>query len=189
MERIRQFLTDWVTQTGVPVVLCPEVRYEIPLMHDNVYQRLAPKVREKCIWMDQFWTTEQAYSLYRQAEMVVSMEMHSVIMALSLGTPVLMPQFSENGRKVWMLEELDLRDWIFDIDDPADAPRLLAAALRIHQDPAQAEARIRRQLPPRPPTGPGNGHRNHAVLRPPQLVADRTADSAHECPWEIQPFG
>ncbi len=147
MERIRQFITDWVAQTGVPVVLCPEVRYEIPLMHDNVYQRLAPEVREKCIWMDQFWTTEQAYSLYRQAEMVVSMEMHSVIMALSLGTPVLKPQFSENGRKVWMLEELDLRDWIFDIDDPADAPRLLAAALKIYHDPAQAEARIRRQLP------------------------------------------
>lgn len=147
MERIRAFVSDWVARTGVPVVLCPEVRYEIPLMHDNVYMRLAPEVREKCIWMDQFWTTEQAYSLYRQAEIVVSMEMHSVIMALSLGTPVLMPQFCENGRKVWMLEELGLRDWIFDIDEPADSPRLLEAALKIHQAPDGAGARIRRQLP------------------------------------------
>jgi len=147
MERIRAFASDWVTRTGVTVVLCPEVRYEIPLVHENVYQRLAPEVQKKCVWMDQFWTTEQAYSLYRQAEMVVSMEMHSVIMALSLGTPVLMPQFAENGRKVWMLEELDLRDWIFDIDEPAEAPRLLEAALKIHQDPAQAQTRVRRQLP------------------------------------------
>ncbi len=147
MERIRTFLTAWVTQTGVPVVLCPEVRYEIPLMHEHVYQRLTPEVQKKCVWMDEFWTTEQAYSLYRQAELVVSMEMHSVIMALSLATPVLMPQFSENGRKVWMLEELDLRDWIFDIDEPADAPRLLDAALKIHQGPDQARDRVRRQLP------------------------------------------
>jgi polysaccharide pyruvyl transferase WcaK-like protein len=147
MERIRTFVTEWVERTGVPVVLCPEVRYEIPLMHDNVFLRLAPEVQKKCVWMDQFWTTEQAYSLYRQAEMVVSMEMHSVIMALSLGTPVLMPQFAENGRKVWMLEELGLRDWIFDIDEPADSPRLLETALKIHRHPAQAEARVRRQLP------------------------------------------
>ena len=68
-------------------------------------------------------------------------------MALSLGTPVLMPQFAENGRKVWMLEELGLRDWIFDIDEPADSPRLLETALKIHRHPAQAEARVRRQLP------------------------------------------
>ena len=67
------------------------------------------------------------------------MEMHSVIMALSLGTPVLMPQFSENGRKVWMLEELGLRDWIFDIDEPATPSALLEAALRIHKDPAAAQ--------------------------------------------------
>jgi len=49
------------------------------------------------------------------------------------GAPVLMPQFCENGRKVWMLEGIGLRDWIFDIDEPADAPRLLEAALKIHQ--------------------------------------------------------
>ena len=147
MVRIRKFITDWVTQTGAPVVLCPEVRTEVPLMHDNVYMRLSPEVQKKCVWMDKFWTTEQAYSLYRQAEMVVSMEMHSVIMALSLGTPVLMPQFTENGRKVWMLEELGLRDWIFDIDEPADAPKLLEAALKIHQNPAAAQARVESQLP------------------------------------------
>lgn len=147
MARIRSFVTDWVQRTGTPVVLVPEVRFEIPLMHDNVYMKLSPEVRKKCVWMDKFWTTEQAYSLYRQAEMVVSMEMHSVIMALGIGTPVLMPQFAENGRKVWMLEELGFGDWIFDIDEPADMPRLLEAALKIHKDPRAADGRVRRQLP------------------------------------------
>lgn len=147
MAAIRTFITDWTRETGVPVVLFPEVRYEIELSRDNVYKKLPADVREKCVWMSEFWTTEQAYSLFREAELMVSMEMHSVIMALSLGTPVLMPQFSENGRKVWMLEELKLSDWIFDIDEPADGPKLRSAALKIHQDPAAAEARVRSQLP------------------------------------------
>lgn len=102
---------------------------------------------EPCELELRFWTTEQAYSLCQRAQTVVSMEMHSVIMALSLGTPVLMPQFSENGRKVWMLEQTGLRDWIFDIDEPATPNALLEAALRTQENPAAAQQRVRSQLP------------------------------------------
>ena len=116
-------------------------------MHKNVYMKLSASAQKKCVEMEKFWTTEQAYSLYQRAQIVVSMEMHSVIMALSLGTPVLMPQFSENGRKVWMLEELGLRDWIFDIDEPVMSAALLDAALQIHNDQAASQQRVRSQLP------------------------------------------
>jgi polysaccharide pyruvyl transferase WcaK-like protein len=147
MARIRKFIEDWVSRTGQPVVLAPEVKTEIEAAHRNIFTKLSPATQKKCVEMEKFWTTEQAYSLYQRAQIVVSMEMHSVIMALSLGTPVLMPQFSENGRKVWMLEELGLRDWIFDIDEPATSAALLDAALQIHKDPAAAQQRVRSQLP------------------------------------------
>lgn len=145
--RMRRFIEEWVSRTGLPVVLAPEVSTEIEKMHRDIYLKLSAATQGKCIEMEKFWTTEQAYSLYRNAEMVVSMEMHSVIMALSLGTPVLMPQFSENGRKVWMLDELGLRDWIFDIDEGESGAALIEAALRIHADPATAQRRVRSQLP------------------------------------------
>jgi polysaccharide pyruvyl transferase WcaK-like protein len=147
MSRIRQFIEQWVQQTGLPVVLAPEVDREIEGARQHIFSKLSPPAQKKCVQLDAFWTPEQAYSLYRRARMVVSMEMHSVIMALSLGTPSLMPQFSENGRKVWMLEELGLRDWIFDIDEPSSGDALLAAALRIHQDPQAARQRVQSQLP------------------------------------------
>lgn len=147
MVRIRQFIEDWVKRTGQPVVLAPEVKTEVEAMHKNVYMKLSASAQKKCVEMEKFWTTEQAYSLYQRAQIVVSMEMRSVIMALSLGTPVLMPQFSENGRKVWMLEELGLRDWIFDIDEPVMSAALLDAALQIHNDQAASQQRVRSQLP------------------------------------------
>ncbi len=147
MSRVRRFIEDWVRRTGLPVVLAPEVESEVEAAHGSIFMKLSPAAQKKCVELEKFWTTEQAYSLYRRAQAVVSMEMHSVIMALSLGTPVLMPQFSENGRKVWMLEELGLRDWIFDIDEPESSEALLAAALRIQQDPAAAQERVRCQLP------------------------------------------
>ncbi|MFZ2640960.1 MAG: polysaccharide pyruvyl transferase family protein [Verrucomicrobiia bacterium] len=146
-SRMRQFIEDWIRRTGEPVVLAPEVASEVEAAHRNIFAKLSSSAQKKCVELEKFWTTEQAYSLYRRAQTVVSMEMHSIIMALSLGTPVLMPQFSENGRKVWMLEELGLRDWIFDIDEPATPGALLEAALRIHEDPAAAQQRVRSQLP------------------------------------------
>lgn len=147
MSRMRRFIEDWTERTGLPVVLAPEVESEVEAAHHSIFAKLSPAAQKKCVELEKFWTTEQAYSLYRRAQTVVSMEMHSVIMALSLGTPVLMPQFSENGRKVWMLEELGLRDWIFDIDEPESPGALLAAALRIQQDPSAAQDRVRSQLP------------------------------------------
>ncbi|MBM3860515.1 MAG: polysaccharide pyruvyl transferase family protein [Verrucomicrobia bacterium] len=147
IARIRKFIEDWVNRTGQPVVLAPEVNSEVEKMHTDIYLKLSSSARKKCVQMEKFWTTEQAYSLYQRAQIVVSMEMHSIIMALSLGTPVLMPQFSENGRKVWMLEELGLRDWIFDIDDPDCSAPLLEAALRIQKDPSAAQQRVRSRLP------------------------------------------
>jgi len=147
IARIRRFIEDWVRHTGLAVVLAPEVNTEVEAMHNNIYLKLSSHAQKKCIEMEQFWTTEQAYSLYRRARIVVSMEMHSIIMALCLGRPVLMPQFSENGRKVWMLEELGLRDWIFDIDEPDCNGPLLEAAMRIHKDPAAAQQRVRSRLP------------------------------------------
>lgn len=147
LSRVRRFIEDWVQRTGLPVVLAPEVVTEVESAHENIFLKLPASVQEKCVEMETFWTTEQAYSLYRRARIVVGMEMHSVIMALSLGTPVLMPQFSENGRKVWMLDELGLRDWIFNIDEPDTPAGLLEAALKIHQDPAAAQQRVRSQLP------------------------------------------
>lgn len=147
LGRLRGFIEEWVSRTGLPVVLAPEVSTEVEKMHRDIYLKLSAAAREKCIEMEKFWTTEQAYSLYRDAQIVVSMEMHSVIMALSLGTPVLMPQFSENGRKVWMLDELGLRDWIFDIDESQSGAALIVAALRIHGDPVAARRRVQSRLP------------------------------------------
>ena len=147
MATMRKFITDWVGRTGQTVVLCPEVKSEIPWAKKHVLDLLPAGTRRHVINMEEFPTTEQAYSLYRRAEMVVSMEMHSVIMAYSLGTPALLPEFTENGRKGTMLGEMRLADWHIDIDEPDSDGRILTAALAIHQDPNRAAARVREQLP------------------------------------------
>ncbi|MEK6794711.1 MAG: polysaccharide pyruvyl transferase family protein [Spirochaetota bacterium] len=116
LSLLRDFITQWVTAADMPVLLCPEVRIEIDVMRNEVYAKLPEAVRERCVFMDKFWSTAQAKAVYRASRIVVSMEMHSVILALAAGTPVLHPQFAEAGRKASMLTELGLGRWLFDID-------------------------------------------------------------------------
>ena len=139
---LRAFIEAWVEKTGLPVLLCPEVKTEIEPMRHYIYSRLSDAARERSVWMDTFWMPDEAKAVYRRARIVCSMEVHSIVHALAAGTPVLHPQFWESGRKAWMLRDLGLEDWLLDID--AITPEeLLAAALAIHGDFARAKARVK----------------------------------------------
>ena len=142
--RWKAFVEGWIEETGLPVVICPESRPEIA--EDRAfYESLSMSAREKCVCRDAFWTPEQACSLYRRARLVVG-HMHTMILALSVETPVLHIQFAEAGRKAWMIDDIGLGDWLIDIDE-AEADDLLDAALRIHNEFKPSVARIRTILP------------------------------------------
>ncbi len=145
MAKLRTFIEELTSQTDLKVLICPEVKYEIQFARDLLYDQVSKEAREKCVWMDSFWNTEQAYSIYRRASMVVSMEMHSIIMAVGIGTPLLHPQFAESGRKARMVRDIGLGDWLFDID-AMETSELLQAALRIYRDHDHAKARVQDAL-------------------------------------------
>ena len=76
---------------------------------------------------------DEAFSVYARAHTIVSMEMHSVILGLAAGTPVLHPRFAEAGRKAWMLRDLGIEQWLFDVDKEPSG-KISAALLAIHED-------------------------------------------------------
>jgi polysaccharide pyruvyl transferase WcaK-like protein len=97
--------------------------------------------------MDEFWTNEQAYSIFKRARIITSMEMHSIIMSINVGTPVIHNPFDECGRKKFMLNDLGLSKCLVDIDSCADG-QMLAVALDIHSNFA-AEKQYLKELKPR----------------------------------------
>lgn len=131
--KLRRLIETWVDRTGHDVLICPEVKLEIEPARRLIYQPLPEDVRSHVRFKDEFWLPDEAFSVYARAEVIVSMEMHSVILGLAVGTPVLHPRFVEAGRKAWMLRDLGLEEWLFDIDtDPAD--QMIARLLAIHDD-------------------------------------------------------
>jgi len=131
--KLREMIKTWVEQTGHDVLICPEVRFEIEPARRLIYDRLPPEVLRHVRFKDDFWLPDEAFSVYARAEAIVSMEMHSIILAMAAGTPVIHPRFAEAGRKAWMLEDLGVGQWLFDIDKEP-AAKFTAELLAINKD-------------------------------------------------------
>jgi polysaccharide pyruvyl transferase WcaK-like protein len=142
MKKLSSFIARWIESTGMKVLICPETRDSIGQAKKHLYSKLPGKIKENCVFMNDFWTSEQAYSVFRSSCIVVSMEMHSIIMSLNVGTPVVHNPFAEAGRKKWMMKDTGFEDWLVDIDDDGDAGLFEAAAL-IHDNYDFAQERIK----------------------------------------------
>lgn len=145
MACLRRFIERWTSQTGMPVVLAPEVRCEIDNARRLLLDPLPDAVQKKVVWIRDMMEVGQARAVYRRALIHVSMDMHSIIMALSVRTPVLHPRFLEAGRKAHMLDAMDMSDWLFDIDHLAPE-ELYIAAEDIRSNYEQAVERVDAQL-------------------------------------------
>ena len=82
---------------------------------------------------------DEAQAVYARARLVVSAEMHSVILALAAGTPALHPHFAQAGLKQWMLRDLGIEEWLFD-QDAVPVERIAEAMVAVQAGPGDGPA-------------------------------------------------
>jgi polysaccharide pyruvyl transferase WcaK-like protein len=145
MRKLRDFITKWTKETGQKILICPETRDAIEPAFKHLYSPLSDETKKSSVCMKEFWTSEQAYSIYKRSRIVISMEMHSIIMALNVGTPVIHNPFAEAGRKKWMMKDICLKDWLLDIDEMKEND-LFNVAIAIHKNYDESEKRIKDML-------------------------------------------
>jgi polysaccharide pyruvyl transferase WcaK-like protein len=146
MEKIKNFIEQWVAATGMKVLLCHETRLTLEIAKQYLWDIIPEKTRQNCVYLDEFWLPEQAYSIIKRTRILVSQEMHSIIMSINVGTPVIHNPFAEAGRKRQMLRDIGVGDWLVDIDE-CTAEEMMGTAMKIHNDYSFAERRIQELLP------------------------------------------
>ncbi len=117
MEKLRAFIEEWIATTGIPVLMGLEARVAKEPMRHWLDRNLSGNAKKGIVWLDTFWASEQAFSIYERARAIISMEMHSIIMGVKAHTPVVHIPFRECGRKARMMHDLRLGDWLLDIDE------------------------------------------------------------------------
>ena len=147
VAKLRDLIQWWVRETGMKAVIAVEVASEQPHAKALLYDPLPEDVKQHCVVMGKFWTAEQAASLYRHTRILVTMELHSFLMAVSEGTPAVVATFKESGRKIQMPEDFKLGDFMFDIDS-APTCEIERAISRIHRNYAKKTNRLRTRVIP-----------------------------------------
>lgn len=137
--KLRAAVVAWVRETKQKALLCPEMSYQVDLLKPLLFDPLPEDVKPQVVVRPSYWYTDEAGSTYARAAAVVSLEMHSPIIAISFGTPAIHLRQPTDTRKGQMWRDVGLGDWLFEID-AADGPGIAARLLSIHKDPAAAKA-------------------------------------------------
>lgn len=142
MEKLRVLITRWVRATGLKVLVCPEMTYQVELGRDLIRQNLPADIRDNVVWRSAYWLPDEACSTYARAHTVVSLDNHSPIFSLAVGTPTIFVRQPSDTTKGQMWADVGLGDWYFEITETTGLT-LAGRLLEIHGNRPAALARVR----------------------------------------------
>ena len=139
--KLRAAIVAWVTGTGGQALLCPEMTYQVGLLRPLLFDPLPADVKARVIVRPGYWLPDEAASTYRQAAAVVSLEMHSPIIAIANGRPAIHLRQPTDTRKGQMWRDVGLSDWIFEIDE-SSGEDIAARLLALHRAPERTKGAV-----------------------------------------------
>ena len=137
--KLREGITAWVRETKMRVLLTPEMTYAVPLLRPLLFDKLPDDVKPHVSFMDRYWLTAEACSVYAQAAALVSSEQHSPIMGIAAGVPSVLVRQPTDTRKGRMWYDLKMNDWVFEVD-AATGAQVAARLVEIGRDLPAARA-------------------------------------------------
>lgn len=146
MATMQAYVERVVAETGCRVLIAHETRGTLEKntsAREHLHDRLNPETRRQCVCMDFFWTPEQALAVMRRSALLVSVEMHSIIMGIGNAVPVLHVPYAECGRKRQMVRDMGLDECLIDLDATDAAEQMLAVTRKILADPTAMQQRLR----------------------------------------------
>jgi polysaccharide pyruvyl transferase WcaK-like protein len=139
---LRELITTWVRKTGLKVLACPEMTYQVEMAKEVLVDPLPADVKRNVVWKDSFWMTDEAASVYARSVAVVCVECHSPIIALSVGTPTIHVRQPSDTCKGQMFRDVGVSDWLVEVEQTNGA-ELWDKVGRINGDLAKARRRAR----------------------------------------------
>lgn len=137
----RDAIAAVVRQSSMKVLICPEDMTQIQLGKEMLYDPLPDDVKERVVWRDHFWITDEALSTFVRSAGVFGLEQHSPIMCIGNGIPAFVGRFLQQGTKGYMWNDIGLAQWMFDSDSQFDMQRLIPNVLALANQPGQTKAK------------------------------------------------
>ncbi len=140
--KLRDLIVRYVKATGNKVMVCAEMTYQVEMGKEVLVDPLPAEIKKNVVWRDTYWLPDEAASIYAKAQCVVSVECHSPLIALHVGTPTFYVRQPTDTCKGQMYRDFGAGEWFFEVDE-TDGAQLWAKLEAIHRDPAGAKARVK----------------------------------------------
>jgi polysaccharide pyruvyl transferase WcaK-like protein len=140
-SKARLAIETWVKTTGMKVVLCPEMTYEMGLFDELLYNPLPEDVKPFIVKHVNYWMPDEAMSLYARMHTMLSFECHSPIMALRCGRPAFYLRQPQDTIKGQMYYDLGLSDWVFEIEE-STGQQISDRLIEVYNDYDKAKNKI-----------------------------------------------
>lgn len=138
---LRDAIVAITRETPMKVLVVPEDSTQMETGKELLVEPLPADVKAKVVWRENFWLTDEAISTYTRSAGLVSLEMHSPILAIGHGIPAVVCRFAEQTTKGFMWRDIGIGDWLFDLDKPDELARVVPTALALAKDPSTAKAK------------------------------------------------
>lgn len=135
---LRDAIAAVVRETDHRVLLCPEDITQMGVGKEHVFDRLPADVKNRVVWREKYWLTDEALSTYRLSSGLFGLEMHSPIMCIGNGIPALVGRFEEQTSKGFMWRDIGLGEWLFDWDVPSEVEKFNETVLSLIRQPDEA---------------------------------------------------
>lgn len=140
--KLREMMTAYVRQTGKKVMVCAEMTYQVEMGREVLVNPLPEEVKRNVVWRNTYWLPDEAAAIYAQAAAVVSVECHSPLIALKVGTPVMHVRQPTDTCKGQMYRDMGAGDWFFEVEEATGAG-LWKTLEGIVKDPGRARRRVK----------------------------------------------
>lgn len=138
---IREAIVEVVRKTPLKILIVPENETQVRIGKEMLYDPLPADVKEKVVWRDRFWLTDEALSTYLRSAGLFGLEMHSPIMCVGNGIPAIVCRYAEQTSKGFMWRDIGLGDWLFDMDVEKEVAGIVPAVLDMAESPDGAKAK------------------------------------------------
>jgi len=140
--QLRAAIVAVLKQTDLKVLICPEDRTQMALGKEILFDPLPDDVKDRVVWRQDYWLTDEALSVYVRSAGLFGNEMHSSIMCVGNGVPAIVCRWAEQTSKGNMWKDIGLHEWLFDLDDETQLAGIVPAVLALAKDPAAAKVKV-----------------------------------------------
>ena len=132
---LRKAIEAVLQKSDMKILICPEDRSQMEIGKTMLYDKLSPKLKQRVVWRENYWLTDEALSIYTHSAGLFGLEMHSPIMCIGNDIPAIVCRFEEQTSKGFMWEDIGLKDWLFDMDQPKQVEKLTNTILQLALNP------------------------------------------------------